>query len=134
MPRECALPEREVGRAKKTGRALAWPEFREETPRRRTAEPPEAIHAAPHKIRIAGRKSTPDKISLAALAKPHSSNSPAGTFLCGAANNRLSASFRTKVIRSDDFAAASRSAQRPVSRSRRHLAGDRTPPGAGQGA
>src|SRR3954451_6691176 len=92
MPTQDRRPEREngicanQGAGKKEGRALARPEFREETPRRRTAEPPEAIHAAPHKIRIAGRKSTPDKISLAALAKPHSSNGPRGIVLCGAAN------------------------------------------------
>lgn len=62
-----------MARAKKEGRTLARPEFREETPRRRTAEPPEVTHAAPHKIMIADRKSTPDEISLAALAISHGS-------------------------------------------------------------
>jgi hypothetical protein len=58
---------------KKEGRTLARPEFREETPRRRTAEPPKVIHAAPHKIMIAGPESTPQEILLAALGISHGS-------------------------------------------------------------
>src|SRR3954453_12165478 len=90
MPTQDRRPEREngicanQGAGKKEGRALARPEFREETPRRRTAEPPEVIHAAPHKIIIAGWKSTPDKNSLAALGISHGSEAWAARVLCGA--------------------------------------------------
>ena len=70
--------------AKKKGRALARPEFREETPRRRTAKPPEVIHAAAHKIMIVVRKSTPVKISVAALGISHGSGGSAQPVLCSA--------------------------------------------------
>src|SRR5205085_3948037 len=46
--------------AKKKGRASARPEFREETPRRRTAEPIERmIHTAPHNLGNGLPESTP---------------------------------------------------------------------------
>ena len=119
---------------KKKGRTLARPEFREETPRRRTAEPPEVIHTAPHKIMIAGRKSTPLENIVGSLGNFAWLGQTGSTRFVRCTNSRPLATFRRKVIRRDETAAPPRPASCPVPRPRRDLAGDRASAGARHGA
>ena len=123
---------------KKKGRTLARPEFREETPRRRTAEPPEVIHTAPHNLRIGRPEVNPSsKYRWQPWEFRIARADRRGRVVCGCTNSRPLATFRRKVIRRDDTAAAARPDVAPCSsmstapcwRSRRGRSSSRCPPG-----